>query len=76
MMIAVKKLRIEVWKNQDFNGVWTSDLAILVQRSNQLSYEATDVESWSFVSSNQPVKNGCEVIYEMFHILNYGFETK
>jgi len=22
------------------------------------------------VSSNEPVKNGCEVIYEMFHILN------
>ena len=29
------------------------------------SYEATDVESWSFVSSNEPVKNGCEVIYEI-----------
>ena len=24
----------------------------------------------SFVSSNEPVKNGCEVMYEMFHILN------
>ena len=22
------------------------------------------------MSSNEPVKNGCEVIYEMFHILN------
>ena len=32
---------------------------------NELSYEATDVESWSFVSSNKPVKNGCEVVYEM-----------
>ena len=29
-------------KNQDFNGIWTSDLAIPVRRSNQLSYEATD----------------------------------
>ena len=29
-------------KNQDFNGIWTRDLAILVLRSNQLSYEATD----------------------------------
>jgi len=28
------------------------------------------------VSSNEPVKNGCEMIYEMFHILNYGFEIK
>jgi len=25
------------------------------------------------VSSNEPVKNGCEVIYEMFHMLNCGF---
>ena len=23
------------------------------------------------MSSNEPVKNGCEVIYEMFHILKY-----
>ena len=30
--------------------------------SNQLSYEATDVESWSFVGHMQPVKNECEVI--------------
>ena len=22
------------------------------------------------MSSNEPVKNGCDVIYEMFHILN------
>ena len=61
-----KQLRIEAWKSQDFNGVWTHDLAIPVRRSNQLSYEATNVESWSFVSSNKLVKNGCEVIYEMF----------
>ena len=43
------QLRREAWKIQDFNGVWTRDLAIPVRRSNQLSYEATDVESWSFV---------------------------
>ena len=67
-----KQLRIEAWKSQDFNGVWTRDLAIPVRRSNQLSYEAIDVGSWSFVSSNEPVKNGCEVIYEIFHILNCG----
>ena len=24
------------------------------------------------MSCNEPVKNGCEVIYEMFHILNCG----
>ena len=46
---------IEAWKSQDFNGVRTRDLAIPVRRSNQLSYEATDVGSWSFVSSNEPV---------------------
>ena len=37
----LKQLRIEAWKSQDFNGVWTRDLAILVRCSNQLSYEAT-----------------------------------
>ena len=46
--------------------------AIPERRSNQLSYEATDVGSLSFVSSNEPVKNGCE----MYHILNCGFEIK
>ena len=56
-----KQLRIDTWKSQDFNRVSTRDLAIPVQRSNQLSYEATDVGSWSFVSSNEPVKNGCDV---------------
>ena len=71
-----KQLRKEAWKSQDFNGVWTRDLAIPVRRSNQLSYEATDVRSWSFVSSNKPVKNGCEVIYEMLHILNCEYEIK
>ena len=28
-----------------------------LRRSNQLSYEATDVGSWSFVGSNVPVRN-------------------
>ena len=37
---------IEAWKIQDFNRVWTRDLAVPVRRSNQLSYEATDVGSW------------------------------
>ena len=50
------------------NGVWTRDLARQERRSNQLSYETTDVGSWSFVGSNAPVRNECEVIYEMFHI--------
>ena len=55
MILAV--MRKEAWKIQDFNGVWTRDLAIPVRRSNQLSYEATDVGSWSFVGSNVPVRN-------------------
>ena len=47
----------EAWKIQDFNGVWTRDHAIPVRRSNQLSYEATDVGSWSFVGSNGAMRN-------------------
>jgi len=38
-----KQLRIEAWKIQDFNGVWIRDLATPVRRSNQLSYEASDL---------------------------------
>ena len=59
---------IEVWKSQDLNGVSTRDLAIPVQRSNKLSYKATDVGSWSLVGSNERLRNECEVIYEIFHI--------
>ena len=57
---------IEAWKIQDFNGVWTRDFAIPVRRSNQLSYEATDVGSWSFMGPNEPVRNECEVISHVF----------
>ena len=28
------------------------------------------------MSSNEPVKNGCELIHEMFHILNCEFDLK
>ena len=41
---------------QVFNGIWTRDLAIPVRCSNQLSYEATDVGSWSLLSSQLPLK--------------------
>ena len=67
---------MEAWKIQESNRAWTRDLAISVRRSNQLSYEATDVESWSFVGCNEPVRNECEVIFEVFHILNCGCEIK
>ena len=36
-------------KIQNFNGIWTCDLAIPVWCSNLLNYEATDVGSWSFM---------------------------
>ena len=67
---------IEVWKINDFNGVWTHDLAIPLRRSHQLSYEATDIGSWSFVSSNEPGTDEWEVIYEVFDILDCGCEIK
>jgi len=67
---------IKAWKIQDFMEVSTRDLAIPMRRSNHLSYETTDVGSWSFVGSNEPVRNGCEVMYEIFHILNCGCEIK
>ena len=57
------QLHKEAWEIQDFNRVWTRDLAIPVQRSNQLSYEATDVRKWSFVGSNVPVKNESTITY-------------
>ena len=57
------QLRIEKpAKSQDFNPVWTCDPATTVRCSNQISYEATDVGSWSFVGRREPVRNECEVI--------------
>ena len=50
-------MRIEAWKRQDFNRVSTRDLAIPVWRSNQLSYEATDVGKFSFASSDHRSNN-------------------
>ena len=43
-----------------------------LRRSNQLSYEATDVGSFSFVGSYLPVMNEStnEMIYEINHIMN------
>ena len=64
------QLRKEAWKKiQDFNGVWTRDLAIPVRCSNQLSYEATDVGSRSIVGSYVPVKEMSDNdVYEINHI--------
>ena len=49
-------------ESQDFNGVWMCDPATAVRCSNQLSYEAADMGSWSFVEPKEAVRNECEVI--------------
>ena len=49
---------------------------IAVRCSNQLNYESTEVGSWSFVDPNEPMRNKCEVICEIFQILNCGCEMK
>ena len=72
---AIQAIANRSLKNSGLQQGLTRDIAILVRRSNQLSYEATDVGSWSFVSSNEPMRNECEVIYEMF-ILSSGFEIR
>ena len=56
-------------KIQDSNGILTRDLAIPVRYSNKLSYEATDVTSWSNVCSYVPVKEMKVLdVYEIDHI--------
>ena len=50
---------------------WTRDLAIPVWHSNQLSYEATEVGSWSFVGSNVPVRDESTMKWYMKWII-YG----
>ena len=64
MIFAVVKAIIAIayrsLKNSWLQRIWTRDLAIPVRRSNQLSYKATDVGSWSFVGevaeTSNPVK--------------------
>ena len=54
----------KIWSSQ----LWTQFKQLRIEAWKSQSYEATDVGSWSFVSSNEKKKNGCEMIYEMFHI--------
>ena len=54
-------------------NVWPMTMVLC---SNQPSYEATGVGSWSFVGHKEPVRNECEVKYEIFQILNCGHEIK
>ena len=46
-------------------AILTRELAVLVRRSNQLSYEARGGRNWSFVGSNVPIMNESttEIIY-------------
>ena len=54
---------------QNFNRIWTHDLAIPVRCSNQLSYEATDVGSLSIMCSYVPVKEMNVIdVYEINHM--------
>ena len=55
-------------KIQDFNRIWTHDLTIPVRCSNRLSYEATDVGSWSIMCSYVLVKEMNVIdVYETNH---------
>ena len=60
MIVAVNAIYAIAWRSlkkiQDFNGVWTRDLAITGAMVYQLSYEATDVGSRSIVGSYVPMK--------------------
>ena len=71
------QLRNEAWKKiQDFNGIWTRDLAITSAMLYQLSYEATDVGSGSIVGSYFPVKEmSVNDIWNKSY-MNYGNENK
>ena len=64
--------RREAWKIQDFNGIWARDLGIPVRRSNQLSYETTDVGSWSFWFYFPMNESKNEMRDEVNHILICG----
>ena len=70
MILAVVQLRKKPEKIQDFNEIWTRDLAVLVRCSNQPSYEATDVENRSIMCSYVPVKkmNVIEKSYIIYFI--------
>ena len=57
------------------NSITSRDVAMPVRCSNQLSYEATDVGSGSFVGSNVPVMND-ESTNEVIYDLNFGHEIK
>ena len=63
-------------KFRSFNGIWTCSLAIPVRYSNQLSYEATDVGSWSIMCLYVPVKEmNVKDVHEINHIRTAGMKS-
>ena len=63
------QLRKDLKKIHHFNRVSSCDLTILVQYSNQLSYEAIDVGSWSIVGPYVPgIEMNVSVVYEVNHV--------
>ena len=67
-----KQLRIEAWKSQDFNGVWTLDLVIPGRRSNQLSYEIAFMTAMiiAYLISKSAVQYMKHFIYHFTSILH------
>ena len=61
---------------ENFLSVLRNGKELLSRMKSVFLYWCSNQLSWSFVSSNDPMKNGYEVIYEMFDILNCGFEIK
>ena len=59
LLICVYK---SLQKVRTLTGFELMSWLIPVGRSNQLSYEATDVGSCLFVSPKEPVRNECKVI--------------
>ena len=61
-----------MWGSQGAREEWMWNISkqglTTVRCSNQQSYEATNVGSWSFVGRKEPVRNECEVI--MWNIWN------
>ena len=62
-----KQLRTEAWKSQDFNRVWTRDLAIPVRRSNQLSYEVTNISG--FIATDHGLLDFKSTVQYMKHFI-------
>ena len=60
MIVAVNAICAIAWRSlkkiQDFNGVWTRDLAITGAMLYQLSFETTDVGSRSIVGAYVPLE--------------------